>query len=578
MRRCKKLLDSLTSASLETTSVLREILGMFTQQTEIEDCQIDSDEEKSDSSMFTNRNYGNPRISEEHESIGETSQKGDFSYNVSDKYVIAYCSAVSLDNVSVFKAGSHFDNGGISRSVGVEKGDMPHVRCPTPRDYVSHQIFSPTVRTAVDFRSNSFDGRNDFPIEKSQVINTNFNSPLSRSSSGAVSNVPASPNHPFMSPTSLTRSQIVWCCDGDPAAVDVVAASKQLWVGCVAPDMPESHIRFQLERFGPIEKFIFFPLKGFALVEYRRIIDAIKARHFAPQNFPCRVKFMDIGLGTKGAMNSVAVGSCSHIYVGNVSSQWAKDEILHESRKVVYKGPLTFIDLSCECALLMEFDTPEEAASVMLHLRQLRRERSSYNPHFGPGTVNVVSGHAYMDGARPLPTPAHPDFKASNSAGSPHSRTLHESPADSSQTRMSHLCNILASLRAKYNINQNTGPHDNYMTGNSFASSMREEDAVPSSTLWITIPYNSSQFLTDEELMSICNLAIGNSGFIVRLTQANIHMGCGWFVECSNVDGAVSVLKNLRGCPGLFFQIEFRLHRINLFHVHTHKHINILND
>ncbi|CAL5206086.1 unnamed protein product [Lathyrus oleraceus] len=520
LRRCKKLLHSLTNASQETTSVLQGILGMFTQQTELEDCQIDSDEDKSDSSIFVSRNYGIPKMSEERESIGETSQKG-----------------------------SHFDNGGISRSVGVEKGDMPHVRCPTPRDYVSHQIFSPTVRTAVDFRSNSFDGRND--------LNTNFNSPLSRSSSGAVSNVLASPNHHFMSPTSSTRSQIVWCCDGDPAAVDVVAASKQLWVGCVAPDMPESHIRFQLERFGPIEKFIFFPLKGFALVEYRRIIDAIKARHFAPQNFPCRVKFMDIGLGTKGAMNSVAVGSSSHIYVGNISSQWAKDEVLHESRKVVYKGPLTFIDLSCECALLMEFETPEEAASVMLHLRQLRRERSSYNPHFGPGTVNVVSGHAYMDGARPLPTPAHLDFKVSNSAGSPHARTLHGSPADSSQTRMSHLCNILASLRAKYNINQNTGPHDNYMTGNSFASSMREEDAVPSSTLWITIPHSSSQFLTDDELMSICNLAIGNSGFIARLTQAKIHMGYGWFVECSNVDGAVSVLKNLRGCPGLFFQIEF---------------------
>ncbi|GAU27330.1 hypothetical protein TSUD_05560 [Trifolium subterraneum] len=513
LRRCKKLLDSLTDASLETTSILQGILGMFAQQTELEDCEVDSDEDKSDSSIFMNRNYSFPRISEEHESIGETSQK------------------VSLDNVLIFEAGSHFDNGGVSRSMGIEKGDMPNIRCSTPRDSVSHQIFSPTVRTTVDYRSNSFEGRNDFPIvEKNQVLNMNFNSPLSRSSSGAVSNVLASPNHHFMSPTSLTKSQIVWCGDGDPAAVDIVAASKQLWVGCVAPDMPESHIRFEIERFGPIEKFIFFPLKGFALVEYRRIIDAIKARHYAPGNFPCRVKFMDIGLGTRGAMNGVAIGSSFHIYVGNISSQWAKDEILHESRKVVYKGPLTVIDLSCEFALLMEFETPEEAASVMLHLRQFRRERSNYIPHFGPGTVNVVS---------------------------PHSRTLPGSPADSSRTRMSHLCNILSSLRAKYNINQNIGLHDNYITGNSCSSSMREEDTVPSSTLWITIPHSSSQFLTDDELMSICNLAIGNSGSIARLTQAKMHMGGGWFVECSNVDGAVSVLKNLRACPGLFFQIEF---------------------
>ncbi|KAL2574742.1 hypothetical protein AAZV13_17G205200 [Glycine max] len=565
--RCKKLLDLLSDVSLEITSVLQGILGMFPRQTDLEDCQADSDEDKSDSSIYMNRNYMVPRISEEHESIGESSGKGSSlrvhvgsSDGFTDKYVMDHSSAVPLDHVPVLKVGSHYDNG-VSKpmSIGVgEEGNMP-----TPRDSVSHQMFSPAVRTPVDFRSNSFEGRNDFlNVEKNHVLNMNFNSPPLRSSSGSVSNSLASPNHHFMSPTASTKGQIVWCCDGDPAAMDIVSASKQLWIGYVGPDVPENHIRFHLERFGTIEQFIFFPVKGFALVEYRRIIDAIKTRHCLPGCFPCRVKFMDIGLGTRGAMNGVAVGSSSHIYVGNIPSQWARDEIMHETRKVIHKGPLAFIDLSCEFALLMEFETPEEAATVMLHLRQLRRERSNYNQHFGPGTVNVGIGHAYMDGGRPIPAPPPPppppnlDLKVNNPAGSPHARTLSGSPADSSRTRMSHLSTLLASLRTKYNINQNLGLSDNYTIGNN-CPPMREEDMVPSSTLCITIPRSSSLFLTDDELMAICNLAIGNSGSIVQLTQTNLQMGCSWFVECSNVDGAVSVLKNLRGCPGLFFQIEF---------------------
>ncbi|KAF7817442.1 uncharacterized protein G2W53_031411 [Senna tora] len=537
----------------------------------MEDCQLDSDEDKSDSLICLNRSHVVPRISEEHETqIGEPSGKGSnlrvhvgssddgFTDKVSGKYVNANSSAVNLDSESLSKVCPNSDNG-VSRPIFPEigmQGDMPQVRCSAPSDLMSHQIPSPAIRPPVEFRSNSFEGRIDIPnIEKNQVSNMDFNLPPLRSSSGGVCNIQASPKHHLMSP--IARNQTVWCCDGDPASMDIVSASKQLWVGYVGLDISENHMRFQLERFGPIEKFFFFPVKGFALVEYRSIIDAIKARDYLPGSFPCRVKFMDIGFGTRGSINGVAVGFSSLIYIGNVSSQWAKDEILHESRKVIHKGPLMVTDLNCERALLIEFETPEEAASVMLHLRQLRIERSNYHQSFGPGPT-------HMDGARHVPTPSHLDLKSnippnfSNGiAGSPHSGTLPESPADSNRMRMSHLSSLLASLRAKYNISQNIGYIDNYASGNSRTSSLREEDTVPSSTLWINIPSNSSFFLAEDDLLAIFNLALGNFGSIVRLTQANMQMGCGWFVECSTVDAAVSVLKNLRGCPGMFFQIEF---------------------
>lgn len=577
--RCQKLSKSLTNASLEVTTALQGILTMVGQQTDMEDCQPDSDEDKSDSLICISRNHAVPRISEEHESIGESSGKGSnlrvhvgsfddgFANKVSGKYVTTINSTVNLDSESLSKVGPNSDNG-VSRPMCLEtgkQGDMAQVRCSAPRDSMGHQIPSPAIRQPIEFRSNSFEGRIDIPnFEKNQVPNMEFNLPPLRSSSGGVCNIQASPKHHLLSPIASTKSQTVWCCDGDPASMDIVSASKQLWVGYIGPDMSESHIRFQFERFGSIEQLFFFPIKGFALVEYRNIIDAIKARDYLPGCFPCRVKFMDIGFGTRGSMNGVAVGSSSLIYIGNVSSQWAKDEILHESRKVIHKGPLMVTDLSHERALLMEFETPEEAASVMLHLRQLRRERSNYHQPFGPEPANVGIGPAHMDGSRHVPTPPHLDFKAnipantSNGiAGSPHSRTLPGSPADSSRMRISHLSSLLASLRAKYNINQSIGYLDNYVTGNN-RTSTREEDISPSSTLWITIPSSSSLVLTDDELLAICNLAIGNLGSIVQLTQANMQMGCGWFVKCSTVDAAVSVLKNLRGCPGVFFQIEFR--------------------
>ncbi|KAI4316625.1 hypothetical protein L6164_024589 [Bauhinia variegata] len=424
---------------------------MFAQQSDLNDCQVESDEDKSDSSLYMNRDYVLPRISEEHESIDESSTKGSslrvhvgssydgFADKDSGKYVTARSSTISFDTAPSSKVGSNFDSG-VCRPMGidmVEQGDMPLARCSTTQDSMSHQILSPANRPPADLRSNSFDGRHNFPnVEKNQVLNKEFGAPSMRSSNGRISNILASSKISLMSPIASAKMQIVWCCDGDPAAaLDIVSASRQLWVGHVGPDMSESHIR--------------------------NIIDAVKARDYLHGSFPCHVKFMDIRFGTRGVMNSVAIGSSSHIYVGNISCQWAKDEIIHESRKAIHKGPVMVTDLSGERALLMEFETSEEAASVMLHLRQIRKERSNYHQSFVPGSSNIETGPAHTDSVQPVSTHSHLDLSGTNAgnlsssfAGSPHAQTLSGSPADSIRMRISQLSSLLASLRIKYNINQ----------------------------------------------------------------------------------------------------------------------------
>lgn len=559
----KKLTNSSFSNTIsEITSAMEGIIQSFKEVMSLEDSLVDSDEDDPDPSKYINQQYIVPRISNQHEHSSDLSgKKGTlnvhdwqcvdiFAYKASDKYFKPCTSIIPFGSDCHTNAGSAHDIGGPRSmdSESGEHGDLSHGRS-------SRDLFSPVRRTPLDFRSNSFEGRsNFFQVEKNQVSNMDFSLPTMRSSSGGIHNALASPKHRLATPCTSATTQIVWYSDGDPAAMDIVSASKHLWVGFSGPDTSEAHIRFQFERFGPIEQFVFFPIKGFALVEYRNIIDAIKAREYMRRHFPWHIKFVDVGLGTRGAMNGVAVGSSLHVYVGNISSQWAKDEILHETRKVLYnKGPYMVTELSIEGALLMEFESPEEAASVMAHLRQYRKERCNYRVPLNVGPANIAV--PLVDGARSAPI--HVDIR-SNNLGSPHTRSIPESPGDSCRTRMSHLSSLLSSLRTKYNINQTSSYFDNYISGNSRTTMMREEDKVPSSTLWINLPNTSSPFLTDDELMGICSLAVGNVGSVIRLTQANMQMGCGWFVECSSVDAAITILKNLRGCPGVFFQIEFR--------------------
>lgn len=567
LSKYKKLCKSSSFKALpDIRSAMERIFEPFVKIMGVEEIQVDSDVDDFASSKFINQSYLVPRISNRHETSSEYSGPNSnlrarsgssddvFADKGSGQYLKPRSSVLPLEANIHSISGSQ--ESGNSRPMG-EHGDTSHCRLSLPRELMNHQMLSPVTRTQLDFRTNSFDSRNhSVNIDKNQVANMDFGSPAMTSSSGTASNPFTSPKHHLVVPYTSTATQMLWYFDGDPAAMDIFSASKQLWVGYLGHDASEAHVRFQFERFGPIELYIFFPMKGFAVVEYRYIIDAIKAREYIRRHFRWRIKFMDVGFGTRGAMNGVAVGTSCHVYIGSILSQWAKDEILHESRRVLYKGPCMVTDLSNEGALLMELETPDDAAAVMAHLRQHRKERSNHQQPFNAGTSNVAMSH--IDGARSVPTPTHVDVRSNpgnsnNNVRSSHAKAMQESPADSSRARISHLTNLLLSLRSKYNISQNTSYFDNY-----HASSLREEDRKPTSTLWINIPNISSPCLVDDELMTVCNLAIGNMGSVARLRRANIQTGCGWYVDCSSVDAAINLLNNLRSCPGMFFQMEFR--------------------
>ncbi|XP_074381037.1 uncharacterized protein LOC141721817 isoform X2 [Apium graveolens] len=506
-----------TSASLqlasEIKSLLEEVFQSFAEQVKAADDQLISIEDNSITSNNFSAQYLTPKGHDQRPLIPPKTPM----------------------RVTV---GSNVDVGG-PRSMDFDTADAGEVlrpRSSTPRDLLNNQMHSPIMRKSFDMRSNSFEG-----------------------SIGHLQLPFDSPQHHMPVP-SPSASQVSWFSDGDPAAMDIFSASRRLWLGSLGPDASEALVRFQFEKFGPTEQFLYYPYKGFASIEYKSIMDAVGARGYmrgsAPWGAPLHVKFLDIGLGTRGTINGVAIGSCCHVYVGNVPTQWAKDEILHEITKVVYKGPLSITDLRSEMAILIEFENPEEAANVMARLRQWRKESSKY---LLPSDVGPANTRMHMETSRQGPmTPAYFRSNSGNSfTESPRAQTVLESPSESYRTRMSSLTTLIASLRAKYNVTSKGSYIGSYIHGIYQTASMREEDGLPTSTLWISLPNTNSSSLTDEEVITICNLAVSGVGSVLRMTRGHMHMGPCWFVECSSIDAASTALKILRGSPGIFFQVEF---------------------
>lgn len=562
----KKLRNSLSSQAVsDISNFLKDMFVSFDELVEEVDSQEDSDEDNSDPSKYINRQYMASKV---HEIPNETSNEdytprmhntptGDsFQCRKSGSLV----EPLELD-MRPANTNSNHESGGSWPVKDVETGDLrvsyseQHIR--------NNEFLSPVSKKPLYRRSDVVEGGNHpVRVEKNQTA-ADFSLPVMRSNSGSLSHVMTSPEQ-HSSVRHRSYNQTIWYFDGDSAAMDIFSASKQLWLGSLGPDASETGVRYQVEKFGPVQQFLFFPIKGFALVEYINMMDAIKAREYMRKSSPwgsqLQVKFLDVGLGSRGSINGVAVGSSCHVYAGSVSSQWMKDEILHEVMRAGFRTTMVS-DLISEGALLLEFDTAEDAAVVMAHLRKHRKE----NGHSMPVNRSLISkegmsdvSRCHTDGARY--TPVSMDLRSNISVsmpnsmmGSPHVPTTFDGPIENRVMRIPQLPSLILSLSSKYNISRNY-----------HAIPPKDEDRVPTNTLWISLPYISPTCPTDEEVMTVCSHAVGNSGSVVRVIRENMQMSLCWFVELSSIDAAMTALKNLRSCPGMFFQIEFSQPRKNL--------------
>uniref|UniRef100_A0A1S4C7H5 RRM domain-containing protein n=1 Tax=Nicotiana tabacum TaxID=4097 RepID=A0A1S4C7H5_TOBAC len=379
---------------------------------------------------------------------------------------------------------------------------------PRPKEVYNQQILSPIARTPSNLRSSSSDlGHHGGLMENHQNPNMDRSLPASRSTGGMSCSM-ESPMQRLPLPHSSTN-QVVWYTDGDPAAADIFPASNQLWLGSLGPDASEAAVRHKFEMFGPVYQFAFFAFRGFALVEYQNIMDAVRVREImqgtSPWGAGLRIKFLDIGLGTKGAINGVAVGSSCYIYVGSVQNHWMKDNVMHELRKALQKGPRMVTDLGSEGALLMEFDTPEEATIAMNQLRHWRKGRSNCNQPLNLGPANAT---AHAEGVRPSSASVYVGIGSNictNSTVGP----------NHFQNMLPRTClRTILTLSTKYNVTYNPGYKSHHMPGNC-ETGFLGGDTMQTNTVRISIPNGSSLFITEDELLAICNLAIDNKGSII---------------------------------------------------------------
>ncbi|KAJ1285537.1 hypothetical protein BS78_03G287000 [Paspalum vaginatum] len=160
---------------------------------------------------------------------------------------------------------------------------------------------------------------------------------------------------------------------GSYVARDVISVSKELWVGSLGNRAAEALVRSKFEEFGPLSNFLFYPSKGFSLVEYRNIVHAVRACGYMQGSSIwggfLQIRYLDRLIGSKGFIRGVAVGESRHIYVAKVRNQKDKDEVFDDLKAAGLKRPCGVTDISGENALLLEFETAVDAATAKVYIR-----------------------------------------------------------------------------------------------------------------------------------------------------------------------------------------------------------------
>uniref|UniRef100_A0A7I4CL76 RRM domain-containing protein n=1 Tax=Physcomitrium patens TaxID=3218 RepID=A0A7I4CL76_PHYPA len=164
--------------------------------------------------------------------------------------------------------------------------------------------------------------------------------------------------------------------DGDAVAMDVYAASTHLLVGPINPPISESGIKFHVEKCVTIDSFL--RNQDYAVLGFRTVRDAAKAREVLQASIwskALRIKFIENSTKTSdSAANIVAVGPSCFVWVGGISSQNAKEDLLKDVLGAGLKQPRSVTALVNASAISLEFESSEDAAAVLGHIRQRRRE------------------------------------------------------------------------------------------------------------------------------------------------------------------------------------------------------------